>query len=84
MEIAISPQTERLIETILETGRYENMDEMLSTAVSMLLDLEESEKLARLRADIRIGIEQADRGECVEFDVEKTKERARQMLARKA
>ncbi len=84
MDLSLSKETELLLKDELESGRFSSLDELIITAVGQLRQQNELERFERLRADIRLGYEQCERGECVPLDMEKIRERAQQKLARKA
>ena len=84
MEIAISPKTERKIENLLETGRFQSMDDLLDAAIEMLLEQEKRSKFEQLRADLHLGYQQCEQGECMPLDIGKIKELGRQRLTGKA
>lgn len=69
MEMAISPETGRLLESALESGRYESLDDLIASAV-LALRLRDESKLEELRAEIQIGLDQAARGQCSPLDFE--------------
>lgn len=65
--ITLPPQLEdRIIQKVL-SGAYRSPDEVLIESLR-LLD-ERDHKLAALRSDIQIGIDQADRGEVTQLDM---------------
>lgn len=62
MNIELSRDLQTLAESLVASGRFSSVDEVLSEGVRMLASHE------RLRQEVEIGIEQADRGEVVEHD----------------
>jgi putative addiction module CopG family antidote len=58
-------EQEAIVERILATGEYADADEVVTQA---LLLLEERDRRRRwLRAELQIGIDQAERGELIEW-----------------
>jgi antitoxin ParD1/3/4 len=72
MDIQLKPELERFIREEVSNGRYETPGEAVNAAVARLqTDTELSaDDLADLRAEVDIGIAEADRGEFVEFTAE--------------
>lgn len=68
VDIALSPDLERQIAETLETGRYASASEVISEGLRLLFaaDLTRADRLARLREDIQIGLDQLDRGDSVD------------------
>ncbi|MGI8405506.1 MAG: hypothetical protein ACR2OE_12220 [Thermomicrobiales bacterium] len=65
MALQLSPTIEARISEMVAKGDYADVDAMLDEALSLL---SEHEQLIRLRAIIAIGVEQAERGEVVEYN----------------
>jgi antitoxin ParD1/3/4 len=61
MNVTLTPQLERLINQKVEAGLYQSSEEVIAKALELLDEYDK--KLADLREGIRIGIEQADRGQ---------------------
>jgi antitoxin ParD1/3/4 len=76
MSVMLSPATEKLIRELVENGRYPSADEAVQEGLR-LIDVRERH-LARLRADVDVGLEQLERGEGVEL----TEERMEQIFER--
>jgi putative addiction module CopG family antidote len=64
MVVTLSPQTEALIRQQLESGRFRDADEVVEEA---LLQMDERDRLATLRALLAEAEEEIARGECVEW-----------------
>jgi antitoxin ParD1/3/4 len=77
--ITLSPEIERFVTEEVESGQYATEDE----AVNALLEKEMRRKseFAWLKEQVALGLEQAERGEFVEFDAEKIKVEGRKRLA---
>lgn len=63
MNISLSPAQQLLIENMVAAGRFSSVDEALAEGVRMLAASE------KLRQQVQVGIEQADRGELLEHEV---------------
>jgi antitoxin ParD1/3/4 len=68
--ITIPDELQEFVTRAIQSGQFTGPNEMIATALYAFRDQAELEaiKLARLRRDIAVGLEQADRGEYVEFD----------------
>lgn len=67
MAIQLTAECERLIEEKVASGRYTSPSEVVRAALG-LLDEQELSRQARfeeLRRDIRVGLDEADRGELI-------------------
>ena len=62
MTIHLSGDREEIVRSFIEDGRFTSEDEVIDEALRLLQERDEQAKLADLRRDIAIGIEQADRG----------------------
>jgi antitoxin ParD1/3/4 len=67
MNVSLTPQLEAMIRKRVESGRYNNASEVVREALRLL---EERERLEHLRSLLAVGLEQASRGELVEFTPE--------------
>ena len=65
MNVKLTPLLEKLVKDKVESGLYSSAEEVLSEALR-LLELRDK-KLAALREDVRIGVEQLERGEYTEY-----------------
>jgi antitoxin ParD1/3/4 len=74
MTIHLSSDREQFVRSLVQAGQYASEDEVIAEALQLL---EERDKLAVLRQEIAIGIEQADRGELEPFDPYATLARVR-------
>ena len=77
MTIQLSGDRELIVRAFIQDGRFASEDEVIDEALRLLQERDEQAKLAELRRDIAIGIEQADRGELAPFDPHATLERIR-------
>ena len=93
MRISLRPDLEKFVEEKVRAGDYADADALVNDAVAMLreqelptedeLSPEDQKKLADLRRELNIGIEQAERGEFVEFTAEDIKRAGRAELERR-
>jgi antitoxin ParD1/3/4 len=66
MDISVTPETEKLVQEHLKTGRYSTPSAVVADAVRLLTEHER--KLEQLRKEIQLGIDQIERGEHTEYD----------------
>jgi antitoxin ParD1/3/4 len=82
MVIHLSEERERIVRSFVEDGRFASEDEVIDEALRLLEERDEQAKLAELRREIALGIEQVERGELVPFEPHATLERIRSRQAR--
>jgi Arc/MetJ-type ribon-helix-helix transcriptional regulator len=75
MSTDISPQNEQYIQEAFARGSFQSRGQALDTAIELLKRREETIR------EVRVGIEQIERGEVVPLDIEKMKAEIRQTLA---
>ena len=68
--VVLTDRQEKLIETLVESGRYQNASEVLRDGLRLVeqRDAEDIAKLEVLREAARTGIAALDRGEFKEFE----------------
>ena len=68
MNVSLTPELEELVHKKVESGMYLSASEVVREALRLLdeRDTLRAMQLERLRQDIAIGIEQADRGELLD------------------
>jgi antitoxin ParD1/3/4 len=66
----LTKRQERLIENLVESGRYQNASEVLRDGLRLVeqRQAEEASKLKALREAARLGVAALDRGEFKEFE----------------
>ena len=79
MNVSLTPELEAMIRQRVESGRYNNASEVVREALRLL---EEQERLQHLQSLLAVGLEQAQRGELVEFTPELVKDIARRAKER--
>lgn len=67
MSITLTLELEKLVEDKVKSGAYRSPNEVLKEALYMLN--ERQRKIEALRADLQVGLDQAERGEVVEGNV---------------
>jgi putative addiction module CopG family antidote len=84
MVIHLSEKREQIVRSFVQNGGFLSEDEVIGEALRLLEERDEQAKLAELRREIAISIEQANRGELVPFDPHATLQRIRSRLASSA
>lgn len=81
--ITLRDEDQHFIEAAMKTGRYVSESEAVSDAIAELRVREElhQARLGKLRAQIMVGVEQLDRGEGGDWDIEEIKAKGRASLA---
>jgi antitoxin ParD1/3/4 len=67
MSVTLTPEIEAKIRQRVDSGRYDDANEVVLEALRLL---EERDRLEHLRSLIAVGLEQAQRGELVEYTPE--------------
>ena len=85
MTATLSGELEEFVNAQVQSGEYPSALEVIRAGLHLLEDQEilRQINLERLRKEIAIGIEQADRGEVAPLDVEGIIARGKQRLAEK-
>lgn len=67
MNVSLTPELERRVAEKVESGLYTTASEVVREALRLLFEADEAreQRLARLRADIQLGLDQLDRGEAI-------------------
>jgi len=83
MSHTISEQLDARIRSLVDSGRYQSAGEVLDVALGLLEERDEfyAYRLEKLRAMVRAGDEQIERGETVSFDAESFIKRMREQRA---
>jgi antitoxin ParD1/3/4 len=81
--ISLKDEDQRFLEEVVKSGRFSSESEVVAEALAELRLREaiRHAKLDELRAKVRVGLDQADRGEFVEFTAEDVKAEGRKRLA---
>jgi antitoxin ParD1/3/4 len=83
MNVSLTPELEQFVQSRVATGRYQTASEVVREGLRLLEERERAREIAlkELRAKIRRGVEQADRGELIDGD--SVFEEIRQLSARR-
>ena len=81
--ITLRDEDQRFIEASMKSGRYVTESEAVSDAIAELRAREElhQARFAELRGKVMVGIEELDRGEGAEWNIEDIKAGGRALLA---
>jgi len=81
--ITLKEEDRLFIETALKTGRYVTESEAVADAIAELRTREElhQARFAELRAKVKTGLDQLDRGEGIEWNVADVKTKGRALLS---
>jgi antitoxin ParD1/3/4 len=68
MNVSLTEELEELVQKKVESGRYTSSSEVIRAGLRLLEQEDElrETRLAAIRADVRAGIDQAERGELVD------------------
>ena len=82
MNVSLTPELERLVNERVQSGMYSSASEVVREALRLLNEQEELRRgrLEELRKEIRIGLDQLNRGEGVPLNIAKIKSRLRKRL----
>ncbi len=81
VNIHLSGEREQIVRAFVQGGQYGSEDEVIDAALRLLQERDDQARLAELRREVAIGIEQADRGELGPFDPQATLARVRSRQA---
>ncbi len=72
MELAVSPELERMVLEKVESGHYESADEVLREALQLLDDRDRRRawKLEALRKEVAVGIRETEQGMLAPLDMD--------------
>lgn len=82
MTISLNPDLDKFIAEQVRAGKFSSAEDAVAEAVRRMKEREE--KLAWLRREVQVGIDQIERGEAGPWDVEETKARLHDRLTKKA
>ena len=84
--ITLRDEDQRFIESAMKSGRYVTESEAVSDAIAELRAREDlhNARFAELRGKIMVGIEELDRGEGAEWNIEEIKAKGRALLVSRA
>ena len=72
MEVNLTPKVEAILREKVESGQFSSLEEAANELLALAIEEEKlsNEDVVDLRREVQRGIEQADRGQFVEFDAE--------------
>ena len=73
MSVSIPSELQPFIERELATGKFRDEQDLVAKALTLYLELQERHEV--LRTKVQRSLEQANRGEVAEFDIESDKAR---------
>jgi antitoxin ParD1/3/4 len=76
MVISLHPELEQFITRLVRTGQFKSPEAAVAEAVLRMK--ERDEKMTWLRSELQKGIDELDRGEATEWDVEEVKAKLRE------
>jgi antitoxin ParD1/3/4 len=84
LNVSLTPQLEELVRQKVTSGRYNSASEVVREALRLMDTYEgvRATALAKLRADVEAGWQQAEEGKVSDFDPAAIKRRGREKLAR--
>ena len=85
MKVAIHQRFESFIEEQIKSGKFDTPEEVVNAGLARLRidSIFSAEDLADLRDEVQIGVDQADRGEFLEFTAEEIINEGRDILAKR-
>lgn len=86
MNVSLTDELEELVQKKVKSGRYTSASEVVRAGLRLLEQEDElrETRLAAIRADVRAGIEQAERGEFVDGEEAVGRVRKRSAAKRRA
>lgn len=84
MNVHLDADTERFVQEKIQAGQYHSPAELIRYAIELLQIQErlDDTDISDLRSQLRVGLEQLDRGEGEDWDVEQMKQTLRDEAAR--
>ncbi|MBO3458354.1 type II toxin-antitoxin system ParD family antitoxin [Aetokthonos hydrillicola Thurmond2011] len=82
MNVHLGETFDKFVAELLAGGEYQSQSEVIREGLRLLKEREDLRKLRleELRREIQVGIDQANRGEVVPFDIEDIKAEGRRKL----
>ena len=77
MTIHLTRDREEFVRSLVQCGQYASEGDVIEAALRLLEEHDDQAKLAELRREVALGIEQAERGELGPFDPHATLTRIR-------
>lgn len=85
MNLSLHAELQDFVDQQVKAGHYDSAEDLINSAVARLQAEEDlsAAQLDDLRAELRVGIEEANRGETAEWDPQAIKRRVHQHLETK-
>jgi len=85
MNVSLTRELEVMVKDKVRSGMYHSASEVIRAGLRLLKDQDQLQeiRLAELRKDIAVGVEQADSGQAAPMDIKKIKTKARSRKARR-
>lgn len=82
MNVSLTPELERFVQSRVESGLYKSSSEVIREALRILWERERlrTSDMEQLKADLQVGLDQLDAGQSRPVDVEEIKRRGRARL----
>ncbi len=82
MNVSLTPHLQQFIERKVRTGRYQTASEVIREGLRLLeeRDSQRTLQVQRLRAEIKVGLNQIEKGEADPLDIKQIKAEARKRL----
>ena len=86
MDVTLSPKLEALIRDKLQSGQYDSASEVVSEGLKLLeaRDRQREARLQELRAQIQVGVDQAEAGNLSPLCADELIKKARNQMRRQA
>lgn len=82
MDVSLTPEFESWVSEKVARGMYGSAREVIEAGLRLLQERDEQQRqLEELKQEIAVGLEEADRGELEELDIEAIKAEGRHRLA---
>ena len=84
MKIALTPEMHKFVKEKVKAGHFRSPSEVIDSALTVLKESEAltPQAITDLRREVRVGLEQLDRGDGRPWDLKAAKARVRQRTAR--
>jgi antitoxin ParD1/3/4 len=70
LHISLSPEYWQIIQNKIDSGYYANATEVIRDALRRMQESDQNHRLTVLRTELALGLEQAERGELLDLDLD--------------
>ena len=84
MNVALDPVMAEFVKEQVKSGRYQTPEDVVGGALAALESQQEevgADELRELKAQIAVGLEQAERGEVEDWDIDELRAEGRRLMA---